>query len=80
MISLIPAYILGFQFVIRLVGLFEFATDYGLSIRLWDVIRFTVGFLPYQVLLAIGAVRAIYRHITGLNVWEKTEHYGAHRR
>ena len=80
MLSLLPVYILGLQFVVRLVGYFEFATDYGLKIKLADVARFSLGFLPYQFLLAGGAIRAAYRHLIKQNDWEKTEHYGAHRR
>lgn len=79
MLSLLPAYILGLQFVVRLVGLFEFAADYNLKIALVDIVRFSLGFLPYQLLLATGVIRAIYRHLTATNNWEKTEHRGTHR-
>ncbi len=80
MLSLIPAYILGLQFIIRLVGLFEFAADYNLKINGFDVIRFSLGFLPYQLLLAIAAIRAVYRYFAKINNWEKTDHHGTHRR
>jgi hypothetical protein len=44
-----------------------------------DLLVFVVGFMPYQMLLSFGAVRAIYREFRGMNNWEKTEHTGAHR-
>jgi cellulose synthase/poly-beta-1,6-N-acetylglucosamine synthase-like glycosyltransferase len=79
MISLLPLYILVFQLVANLVGLFEFARVYQLRIRVRDLLVFMVGFMPYQMLLSFGAVRAIYREFRGMNNWEKTEHTGAHR-
>jgi glycosyltransferase XagB len=79
MISLLPLYILVFQLVANLVGLFEFARVYDLRIRVRDILVFIVGFMPYQSLLSLGALRAIYREFRGMNNWEKTEHTGAHR-
>ena len=79
MISLLPLYILVFQLVANLVGLFEFARVYDLRIRVRDILVFVVGFMPYQSLLSLGALRAIYREFRGMNNWEKTEHTGAHR-
>jgi hypothetical protein len=79
MISLLPLYILVFQLVANLVGLFEFARVYQLRVRARDLLVFMVGFMPYQMLLSLGAVRAIYREFRGMNNWEKTEHTGAHR-
>jgi hypothetical protein len=79
MISLLPLYILVFQLVANLVGLFEFARVYQLRVRVRDLVVFMVGFMPYQMLLSLGAVRAIYREFRGMNNWEKTEHTGAHR-
>jgi glycosyltransferase XagB len=80
MLSLLPLYALGFQFLVSLVGLFDFAKAYELRIRARDLVRFTLGFLPYQILLSIGALRAVYREMLGVTSWEKTAHLGAHRR
>lgn len=79
MLSLLPLYALGFQFLVSLVGLFDFAKAYELRIRALDLARFTLGFLPYQLLLSVGAVRAVYREMLGVTSWEKTAHTGAHR-
>lgn len=79
MLSVLPLYALMFQYLVNFVGLFEFASVYGTRVRLRDAIVFTLGFLPYQVLLSIGAIRAVYRHVRGVNNWEKTMHTGAHR-
>jgi hypothetical protein len=79
MISLLPLYILVFQLVANLVGLFEFTKVYDKRLKVRDILVFIVGFMPYQSLLSLGALRAIYREFRGMNNWEKTEHTGAHR-
>jgi cellulose synthase/poly-beta-1,6-N-acetylglucosamine synthase-like glycosyltransferase len=79
MLSLLPLYALAFQFTSGLVGLREFTRAYHLKLRLYDVAVFTLGFLPYQILLSIGAIRAVYREWRGRTNWEKTAHTGAHR-
>jgi len=79
MLSLLPLYALAFQYVVNLVGLFEFARFYELKVRPRDVLSFTVGFLPYQALLSAGAIRAVWRELRRQTNWEKTEHTGAHR-
>ncbi|HEX5165136.1 MAG TPA: glycosyltransferase [Thermomicrobiales bacterium] len=79
MLSLLPLYALGFQYITNVVGLFEFASTYGMRVTLRDLAILTAGFLPYQVLLSAGAVRAVYRELRGLKNWEKTAHTGAHR-
>ena len=79
MISLLPLYALGFQFFVCLLGLFSFTAAYGQRVRPRDVATFTLSFLPYQVLLSIGALRAVYRYHRGTTNWEKTAHTGAHR-
>jgi cellulose synthase/poly-beta-1,6-N-acetylglucosamine synthase-like glycosyltransferase len=79
MISLLPLYALVFQFAACLLGLFDFARAYRLKVRLRDLIVFTISFLPYQILLSLGAIRAVYREQRGRTNWEKTAHTGAHR-
>jgi len=79
MLSFLPLYALGFQFLFSLVGLLEFASNYQLRLTPRDILVFTAGFLPYQLLLGIGALRAVYRVLRGATNWEKTEHTGAHR-
>jgi cellulose synthase/poly-beta-1,6-N-acetylglucosamine synthase-like glycosyltransferase len=79
MLSLLPLYALAFQYTSGLVGLREFTRAYHLRMRVYDVAVFTLGFLPYQILLSIGAIRAVYREWRGRTNWEKTAHTGAHR-
>jgi hypothetical protein len=38
-----------------------------------------VTWLPYQMVLAYAAVRAVRRQLAGQGNWEKTTHLGAHR-
>jgi len=38
-----------------------------------------IAFIPYQMLLGIGSVRAVWRQIRGASNWEKTAHLGQHR-
>jgi hypothetical protein len=50
-----------------------------MRVRPRDLAILTISFLPYQVLLSIGAIRAVYRELRGMTNWEKTAHTGAHR-
>jgi hypothetical protein len=38
-----------------------------------------LAFFPYQWILSIGAIRAVYRYMRGVSNWEKTVHLGQHR-
>jgi hypothetical protein len=38
-----------------------------------------VSFMPYQALLGLAALRAVWRQMRGMTGWEKTAHIGAHR-
>jgi cellulose synthase/poly-beta-1,6-N-acetylglucosamine synthase-like glycosyltransferase len=79
MLSFVPLYALGFQFLANVTGLLEFGRSYQLKISVLDVTRLAIGFLPYQLLLCISGVRAVYREVRGMTNWEKTAHTGAHR-
>lgn len=79
MISMLPAYILLSQFVITMVGLYEFAEAHRLRPSALSPLRLLIAYMPYQWLLGYGAVRAAWRQLRGLNNWEKTTHIGAHR-
>jgi cellulose synthase/poly-beta-1,6-N-acetylglucosamine synthase-like glycosyltransferase len=78
-LSLLPLYAIGFQFLVGLLGLYDFANAYGFRLGIRDLTRFTLGFLPYQFLLSISALRAVFRELGGLTNWEKTAHSGVHR-
>jgi hypothetical protein len=64
---------------VEFTGLREFGRVYGQKVRARDYFRLVWGLLPYQIFLALAAVRAVFRQLRGLNAWEKTEHTGAHR-
>jgi len=64
---------------IEVIGLAEFDRMFGLKVRLRDYLVLIVGAVPYQLLLAVAAVRASAREVRGERGWEKTEHVGAHR-
>lgn len=79
MATALPLYMLGLQLVINLVGLREFTGAHRLRRTRFAGLRMLIAFFPYQVLLAYAALRALVRHVAGVNTWEKTTHLGAHR-
>lgn len=79
MLSMLPVYLLILQLGISLVGLYEFAGVHGLRPSPLSPLKMLVTFLPYQWLLSLGALRAVWRQLRGVNSWEKTRHVGAHR-
>lgn len=64
---------------VEFAGLSEFGRIYGQKARIRDYFRLVWGLIPYQIFLALAAIRSVYRHVRGQNAWEKTEHTGAHR-
>ena len=79
MISLLPLYAIFFQLLVGLVGLQDFASSYGFRLKARDLARYALGFVPYQFLLSISALRAVLREFKGAADWEKTAHSGSHR-
>jgi cellulose synthase/poly-beta-1,6-N-acetylglucosamine synthase-like glycosyltransferase len=79
-LSFLPLYALLFQFLTSLVGAWLFTREYRLTFPFLLPIAMTVTFLPFQLLLGISAVRAIWREAHNQNNWEKTRHLGAHRK
>ena len=78
-ISFLPLYALGLQFLAALVGMFIFVRTYGYRMPVWLPFSMAITFVPFQALLGISAVRAVYREAMRQNNWEKTAHTGAHR-
>lgn len=64
---------------VELAALQEFGTAYERRITVRDRLRLVLGTFPYQVLLAVAALRAVWREARGDGSWEKTEHAGLHR-
>jgi len=64
---------------VEITGLVEFGRVYSQKVRVRDHVRLVLGMLPFQVFLALAAIRSVVRQLKGINAWEKTEHTGAHR-
>jgi cellulose synthase/poly-beta-1,6-N-acetylglucosamine synthase-like glycosyltransferase len=79
MIAVLPVYMLLTNCVISLVGLYEFTRVHRLKPSLLSPLKMLVTYLPYQWLLSLGALRAVWRQLRRQNAWEKTRHIGAHR-
>jgi hypothetical protein len=77
-ITFLPAVTALVTFVFEVVGLHDFGKQYGLRVRFAHYVKLIVGGPFYQVLLAIAAVRAVWREQRGDNDWELTSHVGAH--
>lgn len=75
----LPFYLMIIQLLVSLAGLREFTRAHHLRTSLLAYLRLVISYLPYQVLLGWGALRACWRQARGLNSWEKTAHIGAHR-
>lgn len=79
MLSFLPLLIALIMLMISVVGLHEFGKDQHVRVRFHHYLVLIVTFIPYQVLLAVSAVRALIREIRGSRGWEKTAHAGRHR-
>jgi cellulose synthase/poly-beta-1,6-N-acetylglucosamine synthase-like glycosyltransferase len=79
LISALPAYVLVVQIVISVLGLYEFTSIHRLKPAWHSPLWLVFGYLPYQWMLGFAALRAVWRHLRGMNNWEKTRHIGAHR-
>jgi cellulose synthase/poly-beta-1,6-N-acetylglucosamine synthase-like glycosyltransferase len=79
MISALPAYVLIIQIVISVLGLYEFTSIHRLKPAWYSSLWLILVYLPYQWMLGFAALRAVWRHLRGMNNWEKTKHIGAHR-
>jgi glycosyltransferase XagB len=78
-LTMLPLYMLVIQLIISLVGLYEFTAAHALKPSLLSPVRLLVSFMPYQALLGLAALRAVWRQMRGMTGWEKTAHIGAHR-
>jgi cellulose synthase/poly-beta-1,6-N-acetylglucosamine synthase-like glycosyltransferase len=80
MMAFLPLYALGFQYTVNLIGAYLFCREYGQRAPWHTPISMAVAFLPFQWLQGFSAVRAVYRQMSLQTNWEKTAHFGAHRR
>ena len=79
LVSFLPVLLLVAHFLTAAVGLREFTEAHGLLPSRSTVIKMAFTWLPYQLVMAYAAVRAVRRQLAGRRDWEKTEHIGAHR-
>jgi hypothetical protein len=77
--TILPLYTLLFQLLAMLIGVVLFAREYNLRLPILVPVAMVVTFLPYQWLLGVASVRAVYREVRHQTNWEKTVHIGAHR-
>ncbi len=78
-LTFMPAYCLVMAMCIDLAGLHEFVKVHHRKWKWSEACILLVAFIPYQTLLGIGALRAVWRQIRGSSNWEKTAHTGQHR-
>ena len=64
--------------VIQVVGLREFSREFKVKTKPRHYASLVLLNLLYQAMLALPALVAIYRHLTGKTNWQKTDHAGAH--
>lgn len=79
-VAFLPLYALGLQFLVTVIGAWMFTREYRLRFPLLLPVGMALTYLPFQFLLGISAVRAIWREARREQGWEKTRHVGAHRR
>lgn len=79
MISFVPLYLLLLQLLVSVVGAYMFTQEYGLAFPPYLPITMAITLIPFQCLLGVSAVRAVYRELFRKSDWEKTTHVGAHR-
>lgn len=79
LLSFIPLLIVCTQMVINAVGMREFIIEQNLTHNKKVYLTLIITLFPYQFLLGLSALRAVFRELRGLNNWEKTIHYGIHR-
>jgi len=79
MFTFVPLYCLILAVFIDLVGLRQFLKAHKRRWSWREAIITVLAFFPYQWILGIGALRAVYRYVRGTSNWEKTAHVGQHR-
>jgi len=74
-VPLVPLFVI---LAVELAGLQTLAGDFGFDVRGRDYARLVLGLVPYQLVLCLAALRAVWRESRGIRNWEKTAHAGAH--
>jgi glycosyltransferase XagB len=77
--SIIPLLMLIIQLILLNIGIYLFTQEYNLKYYFYLPFKLFITFIPYQVILSIASIRALYREFSGIKYWEKTVHYNVHR-
>ena len=65
--------------MVTAIGAYLFTKEYRFKFPVLLPFTMAVTFLPFQILMGVSAVRAVYRELRHQYNWEKTAHVGAHR-
>src|SRR2546421_630447 len=79
LMTFLPFYCFVLAVFIGIAGLHEFLKAHKRKWSWREVMILVMAFFPYQWLLGLGAIRAVFRYIKGASNWEKTAHIGQHR-
>jgi cellulose synthase/poly-beta-1,6-N-acetylglucosamine synthase-like glycosyltransferase len=79
MLTFLPLACLVLSIFLELAGLREFKRAHQRSWSWREAAVLILSYFPYQWLLGVSAVRAVYRQLIGMSNWEKTAHTGQHR-
>src|SRR5258708_7087981 len=79
MFTSLPLYCFALTLFVEVVGLHEFIKAHKRKWKWSEALITVLAFFPYQFLLSISALRAVFRFIQGKTNWEKTAHIGQHR-
>lgn len=79
MVTALPLYAMLLQFVINVAGLFVFTRAHGLRPTVGTALTVILLYWPYQFLLNVAALLALWRQARRIATWDKTQHVGAHR-
>ena len=78
-LTFMPLYCFILAMFIDLAGLHEFVKVHHRKWKWREALTLLVAFFPYQLLMGIGALRAVWRQMRGASNWEKTAHIGQHK-
>ena len=79
MFTFAPLYCFILDVFMDVAGLHEFLKAHKQKWSWREAFILVMAFFPYQWLLSIGALRAVFRAVKGSTNWEKTAHIGQHR-
>ena len=79
LVSYLPIAFLLLQMITNLIGIREFASAYGERLPFGFTFKMMLFYYPFQLVLSIAAIRAVFRFVTQQQAWEKTAHSNLHR-